>query len=81
LHKHGACVGIQLNHAGASAYAYRLNGEMPLSSSQPSKKNGNIPRPMTHDEIIMRSINLVTPRSAFAARVLTAWKFMPATLI
>ncbi|MBX4825583.1 oxidoreductase [Klebsiella grimontii] len=52
LHKHGACVGIQLNHAGASAYAYRLNGEMPLSSSSiPSKKNGNIPRPMTHDEI------------------------------
>lgn len=52
LHKHGACVSIQLNHAGASAYAYRLNGEMPLSSSStPSKKNGNIPRPMTHDEI------------------------------
>ena len=52
LHKHGACVGIQLNHAGASAYAYRLNGEMPLSSSStPYKKNGNIPRPMTHDEI------------------------------
>ncbi|WP_154914145.1 oxidoreductase [Klebsiella grimontii] len=52
LHKHGACVGIQLNHAGASAYAYRLNGEMPLSSSStPSKKNGNIPRPITHDEI------------------------------
>lgn len=52
LHKNGACVSIQLNHAGASAYAYRLNGEMPLSSSStPSKKNGNIPRPMTHDEI------------------------------
>ena len=52
LHKHSACVSIQLNHAGASAYAYRLNGEMPLSSSStPSKKNGNIPRPMTHDEI------------------------------
>ena len=52
LHKHGACVSIQLNHAGASAYAYRLNGEQPLSSSNiPSKKNGNIPRAMTHDEI------------------------------
>ncbi|QME61993.1 FAD-dependent oxidoreductase [Escherichia fergusonii] len=52
LHRHGACVAIQLNHAGASAYAYRLNGETPLSSSStPSKKNGNTPRPMTHEEI------------------------------
>ncbi len=52
LHKHGACVAIQLNHAGASAYAYRLNGQTPLSaSSTPSKKHGNIPRPMTHEEI------------------------------
>ncbi|VYU28736.1 NAD(P)-binding protein [Metakosakonia massiliensis] len=52
LHKHGARVSIQLNHAGASAYAYRLNGEQPLSSSStPSKKNGNIPRPMTHEDI------------------------------
>ncbi|HHF8057432.1 TPA: FAD-dependent oxidoreductase [Klebsiella pneumoniae] len=52
LHKHGACVSIQLNHAGASAYAYRLEGQTPLSSSTtPSKKHGNIPRPMTHEEI------------------------------
>lgn len=52
LHKHGACVSIQLNHAGASAYAYRLDGQTPLSSSTtPSKKHGNIPRPMTHEEI------------------------------
>ncbi|USL57598.1 FAD-dependent oxidoreductase [Pantoea ananatis] len=52
LHKHGACVAIQLNHAGASAYAYRLNGETPISASAvPSKKTGNIPRPMTHEEI------------------------------
>ncbi len=52
LHKHGACVSIQLNHAGASAYAYRLNGEQPLSSSTtPSKKNGNIPRAMTREDI------------------------------
>ncbi len=52
LHKHGACVSIRLNHAGASAYAYRLEGQTPLSSSTtPSKKHGNIPRPMTHEEI------------------------------
>lgn len=52
LHKHGTCVSIQLNHAGASAYPGRLNGQQPLSSSStPSKKNGTIPRAMTHEEI------------------------------
>jgi 2,4-dienoyl-CoA reductase (NADPH2) len=52
LHQHGACVSIQLNHAGASAYPGRLNGETPISSSNiPSKKNGTVPRAMTVEEI------------------------------
>lgn len=39
LHKHGTCVSIQINHAGASAYPARLNGLQPVSASDiPSKK-------------------------------------------
>ncbi|MFS2223178.1 FAD-dependent oxidoreductase [Pantoea sp. B65] len=52
LHQHGACVSIQLNHAGASAYAARLNNQLPVSSSTvPSKKNGQIPRALSVEEI------------------------------
>ncbi len=52
LHKHGACVSVQLNHAGASAYPGRLNHQQPLSSSNvPSKKNGLVPRAMTKEDI------------------------------
>lgn len=52
VHKHGACVALQLNHAGASAYPARLNGQPPISSSNvPSKKNGLIPRSMSVEEI------------------------------
>ncbi|WP_392566046.1 NAD(P)/FAD-dependent oxidoreductase [Utexia brackfieldae] len=52
MHKHGAAVAVQINHAGASAYPGRLNGLQPISSSNiPSKTGGTIPRPMTHAEI------------------------------
>lgn len=52
LHAYGAKVSIQLNHAGASAYAARLNGEQPISASNiPSKTGGTIPRPLTVDEM------------------------------
>lgn len=52
LHAYGAKVSVQLNHAGASAYAARLNGEQPVSSSNiPSKTGGAIPRPLTVDEM------------------------------
>ncbi|SXU50992.1 2,4-dienoyl-CoA reductase [Klebsiella pneumoniae] len=82
LHKHGACVSIQLNHAGASAYAYRLEGQTPLSSSTtPSKKHGNIPRPMTHEEIYHAVEKFGDAAGAFGAQVLTASKFMPVTPI
>lgn len=52
MHKHGATVAVQVNHAGASAYAGRLNGLQPISSSNiPSKTGGPVPREMTIDEI------------------------------
>lgn len=52
LHAYGAKVSIQLNHAGASAYAARLDGVQPVSASNiPSKTGGAIPRPLTADEL------------------------------
>lgn len=52
IHRHGACIAIQLNHAGASAMESRI-GMQPVSASDiPSKKGGNIPRPLSRDEIL-----------------------------
>ncbi len=52
LHAYGAKVSIQLNHAGASAFALRLNGVQPVSSSNiPSKTGGAVPRPLTVEEM------------------------------
>lgn len=51
VHRHGACIAIQINHAGASAMESRI-GMQPVSASDiPSKKGGSIPRPLTRDEI------------------------------
>ncbi len=51
MHKHGACVAIQINHAGASAMSSRT-GVQPVSASDvPSKEGGEIPRPLSIDEI------------------------------
>ena len=52
VHKHGACIAIQLNHAGASAMSSRI-GMQPVSASDvPSKAGGEIPRPLEKDEIM-----------------------------
>lgn len=52
VHKHGACIAIQINHAGASARTDRI-GAQPVSASDiPSKTGGEIPRPLTKDEIL-----------------------------
>ena len=52
VHKHGACIAIQLNHAGASAMSSRI-GMQPVSASDiPSKANGEIPRPLEKEEIL-----------------------------
>ncbi|QQQ86383.1 FAD-dependent oxidoreductase [Peptacetobacter hiranonis] len=51
VHKYGACIGIQINHAGASAMSSRT-GMQPVSASNiPSKDGGEIPRPLEVEEI------------------------------
>ena len=51
VHKHGACIALQINHAGASAMSSRI-GMQPVSASNiPSKAGGEIPRPLEKEEI------------------------------
>lgn len=52
LHKNGATVAIQINHAGASASSARTGVETVSSSNIPTKEGGEIPRPMTKEEIL-----------------------------
>lgn len=52
IHKHGACIGIQINHAGASAQSARTNMQPVSSSDVPSKAGGEIPRPLSKEEIL-----------------------------
>ncbi|MDA1763987.1 FAD-dependent oxidoreductase [Bacillus cereus] len=52
LHRHGTCVSIQLNHAGASAISERIGGIQPVSSSNiQSEEDGDVPRPLEREEI------------------------------
>lgn len=51
VHKHDGCIAVQINHAGASAMSSRI-GMQPVSASNiPSKAGGEIPRPLTVEEI------------------------------
>lgn len=52
LHKNGATVAIQINHAGASASSARTGVDVVSSSDVPSKAGGEVPRPMTKEEIL-----------------------------
>ena len=52
LHKDGATVAIQINHAGASASSARTGVETVSSSNVPTKAGGESPRPMTTEEIL-----------------------------
>lgn len=52
LHKSGATVAIQINHAGASASSARTGMETVSSSNVPTKTGGETPRPMTEEEIL-----------------------------
>lgn len=52
LHKSGAAVAIQINHAGASASSARTGMQTVSSSDIPTKAGGEIPRPMTREEIL-----------------------------
>ena len=51
VHKHGACIGIQINHAGASAQSARTNMQPVSASRFPSKAGGEIPRGLSKEEI------------------------------
>lgn len=51
VHKHGSCIGIQINHAGASAMSSRTNIQPVSASNIPSKIGGEIPRPLEKEEI------------------------------
>lgn len=51
-HKYGAKVGVQINHAGASAMSSRI-GMQPVSASNlPSKPGGEIPRALAKEELV-----------------------------
>lgn len=51
LHSQGACVAIQLNHAGASAQSARTQMQPVSASAVPSKAGGEIPTPLTAEGI------------------------------
>ena len=52
IHRYGTCVAIQINHAGASAVSSRINMQPVSASDVPTKAGGDIPRPLTKDEIL-----------------------------
>ncbi len=52
IHKHGTCIGIQINHAGASAQSARTNMQPVSASNIPSKAGGETPRPLSREEIL-----------------------------
>ena len=52
IHKYGTCIAIQINHAGASAVSARTNMQPVSASDIPSKEGGEIPRPLSKDEIL-----------------------------
>lgn len=52
MHAYGAATSVQINHAGASAYGLRLEGNQAVSASNvPSKKGNPEPRPLTEEEM------------------------------
>lgn len=50
-HRHGTCMGIQINHAGASAMSSRIGMQPVSASTLPSKPGGETPRPLSKDEL------------------------------
>ena len=56
IHRYGTCVAIQINHAGASAVSSRINMQPVSASDVPTKDGGDIPRPLTKEEILDEEI-------------------------
>lgn len=52
IHRYGTKIAIQINHAGASAVSSRTNMQPVSASDVPSKEGGEIPRPLSKDEIL-----------------------------
>ena len=52
IHRYGTKIAIQINHAGASAISSRINVQPVSASNIPSKEGGEIPRPLTKEEIL-----------------------------
>ena len=52
IHRYGTKIAIQINHAGASAISSRINMQPVSASDVPSKEGGEIPRPLSKDEIL-----------------------------
>ncbi|MDO4409564.1 MAG: NADH:flavin oxidoreductase, partial [Eubacteriales bacterium] len=51
VHKYGGMIGVQINHAGASAMSSRIGMQPVSSSTLPSKPGGEIPRPLSREEL------------------------------
>ena len=65
IHRYGTCVAIQINHAGASAVSSRINMQPVSASDVPTKDGGDIPRPLTKEEILDEEIEkLIEERQA-----------------
>ena len=67
-HKYGACMAVQINHAGASAMSSRIGAQPVSASNISSKAGGEEPRPLTKDEIYA----IVKKYGAAAKRAQTA---------
>ena len=52
IHRYGTKIAIQINHAGASAISSRINMQPVSASDVPSKECGEIPRPLSREEIL-----------------------------
>ncbi len=63
VHGYGSKISILLNHAGASANGTLTNIQPVSASDIPSKAGGDIPRPLTKDEIL-----IIVDKFAQAAR-------------
>ena len=68
VHKHGSCIAIQLNHAGASAMSTRIDMQPVSSSDVPTKDGGDTPRPLEEEEIleIIKKYGLAAKRAVIA---------------
>ena len=68
LHAYGACVTLQINHAGSGSYPERTGMECLSSSAVPSKEGGPVPRPMTLDDIndVVKKFGMAAKRAQCA---------------